>query len=534
MTMLKNIEDLYNEQGSIVNETSIKELKRAAEDDTSAIRFIMNIPEVEEQPKAAVKKDTVKPITQKPFNFGKKAKNDAVQNDDGITMNDSGNADLLAEVLAGKVVYDIKLQAWRCFDGKIWREVDEAVVIHLAEVCLRDRAEKCDSDSDSVRYFVRSSCNYNDIRDAVKLLHCRPEFRREEFDIHPNLIAVENGVFNLDTKELQEHAPELWQTMKLAGEYIQGSFKGSQFKRFLLQIVEGDAEYAKYLQTVFGNTLNGDNLQLFYHLTGEGNNGKSLLLRVVSKVMADFHAILPKAIFTEKTKSPEAASPYLANTIGKRVVTVPELLEADVLNSAIIKQMTGGLELTARKLYKQPVQFKAEFTLFFESNYPLHFDSSDYAINRRVVVLPFSLRLADEEVDLKLYEKLTTETELAAVVEWLLAGAAKAYYKPDIVKQFPAVVEEATAEQRRQTPISFEDSVTAFIDECLSSTSGQFGAEVMSSHELYGLYQEYASQRGYSVAKQQMLSRMIRERGYQEKRIQNRVHFFVTCDLPQE
>ena len=170
MNMMQKLNNTYAESGSITNEKAVEALSRTATDDASAIRFILNTKEIDEKPSMKPDNNKAKTAEKSTLNSGKHKKKET-KIEEFIVMSDSGNADLLAEVLAGKAVYDTKLQAWRCFDGKIWREVDDAVVIHLAEVCLRNRAEKCDSDSDSVRYFVRSSCNYNEIRDAVKLLH---------------------------------------------------------------------------------------------------------------------------------------------------------------------------------------------------------------------------------------------------------------------------------------------------------------------------------------------------------------------------
>jgi putative DNA primase/helicase len=96
----------------------------------------------------------------------------------------------------------------------------------------------------------------------------------------------------------------------------------------------------------------------------------------------------------DRLRSAGAATPHLVDLQGKRLVWDSETKEGDRLNIAQIKLLTGGGEISARRLHGHQYTFLPTHKLLLMTNYKPHADARDKAFWSRACVssIPHSLQ----------------------------------------------------------------------------------------------------------------------------------------------
>ncbi len=88
-------------------------------------------------------------------------------------------------------------------------------------------------------------------------------------------------------------------------------------------------------------------------LTGNGRNGKSLIMNYLTSILGDYATVAESDLLTSKIKNGVSCS--LVNARNTRVVLVSEPSSEDGkevrLNNTLIKSITGNDRITARALY---------------------------------------------------------------------------------------------------------------------------------------------------------------------------------------
>src|SRR6185312_10545807 len=107
--------------------------------------------------------------------------------------------------------------------------------------------------------------------------------------------------------------------------------------------------------------------EALFFLWGPGGSGKGTLLRTLGQIFGDYAKSSDIATFTE-TKS-ERHTQELARLAGSRLVTASEPELGAKWKWARIKEITGHERpLTARKLYRDDVEFDITFKLLITGN----------------------------------------------------------------------------------------------------------------------------------------------------------------------
>lgn len=90
------------------------------------------------------------------------------------------------------------------------------------------------------------------------------------------------------------------------------------------------------------------------------------------------------------------------------------------LAEGLVKQLTGGDTVSARKLYSEFFQFRPEFKLWLAANHKPVIRGTDQAIWRRIRLIPFTVTIPEQEQDPDLVRKLTAE--LPGILRWAVDG----------------------------------------------------------------------------------------------------------------
>jgi putative DNA primase/helicase len=132
---------------------------------------------------------------------------------------------------------------------------------------------------------------------------------------------------------------------------------------------------------------------------------------------------------------------------------------------------------------------------------------TDYAIWRRIRLVPFEVTIPEAERDKGLFEKLKVEAN--AIFSWAVQGCLL-WQQMGLGE--PEEVKAATEGYREEM-----DVLAEFLqDRCIETVSVKVG-----SRELFEAYSGWCQENGYEPASQRGLTAAIREKGFKQCRFGN-------------
>jgi hypothetical protein len=146
----------------------------------------------------------------------------------------------------------------------------------------------------------------------------------------------------------------------------------------------------------------------------------------------------------------------LARLNGARFVSAVEIGMGKKLDEALVKQLTGGDQVTARFLYNEFFEYKPEFKLFIAANHKPDIQGVDHGIWRRIHLIPFDVTIPTEEIDRDLPSKL--RAELPGILAWAVQGCRE-WQEQGL--NVPASISSATAAYRAEM-----DIIAEFLTDC--------------------------------------------------------------------
>ena len=207
-----------------------------------------------------------------------------------------------------------------------------------------------------------------------------------DFDTNPMLLGVQNGIVDLSTGEFRPAQPGDM-ILKRADVVFDPKATCPQWLEFLNQILP-DPEIVKFLQQFFGYCLTGEvTEQVLPFLYGQGANGKSTLLSVIEEVFGDYAWKTSAQLFLS-SKSDNSKDNMLANLQNRRFVIGAEMSSNARLDEAMIKDLTGGDKLMARRLFNEAFNFRPSHKLLFYGNHQPIIHGVDEGIWRRILHIP--------------------------------------------------------------------------------------------------------------------------------------------------
>jgi putative DNA primase/helicase len=233
-----------------------------------------------------------------------------------------------------------------------------------------------------------------------------------------------------------------------------------------IQKMMPDPEARRTLQQYSGISILGVPLQRFMFHYGEGANGKSVYLEMLMRLLGKSFAVgLPtESIIGQGERSAGGASPDLIRLFGKRMVRVLELPEGKLLQSELIKKLTGSEEIPVRTLFKGFIDFMPRAKPHMSGNGLPKISDTSNGIWRRMLLLKWPVQIAEK--DMRDPEELVGKmlADAPGVLNWLCAGALD--FLQNGLYVAPSVT-AATAEYRREM-----DIVMQFADDCLERVNG--------------------------------------------------------------
>jgi len=295
-------------------------------------------------------------------------------------------------------------------------EYEEGVYLMRSDEEIEARIVQ-ELDKDKMHAFKKCS----KVRDKILCIRSTPSVRvpADKMNSSKRFLVIKNGVIDLKDFKVYDHSPEIYSTNKLDVTF--NGFGGEnneipncpRFRRFLNEVMDGDKDLIRLLAQIAGYTLMKDcRFEKAFIFQGDGNNGKSVFLSVLRSVLGDSNV---SNLGMEVLNSQFG----VIGIMGKMANFVEEVKE-NYFESDIFKKISSGNPIGTDRKNRSSVDFMPFAKLFFAVNpFPKIRDSS-FALYRRLIVVPWHVKIPKEAIDVKLAVKLAQEKD--GIFEWMLLG----------------------------------------------------------------------------------------------------------------
>jgi len=317
--------------------------------------------------------------------------------------------------------------------------------------------------------------------------------RREARPEHPQLINVQNGMYDWLEDKLRTHSPNFSSIQQFPVEYDPDA-EAPELDEFIREVIPEDC--VDLLWEFVGWTLLDDTDTKFKKsliLTGEGNNGKSTLINLLFE-----RPIGPELISNESLQDLGENRFSVANLYGK-VANIYADLESDAVRyTGTFKILTGGDRARGEFKGKDPFYFNNRARLIFSCNeLPNVYDYNE-AFFDRLLIVPCPNEFTGEDENPDIEDELDTPEVRSHWFNKAVEGARRLYDQGEF--SVPETVDNRISNYRTRA-----DSVTGFIREVLTVTRDPDDWE--KKQHIYNEYRQWCENTGCQPVKKENFGR---------------------------
>lgn len=356
--------------------------------------------------------------------------------------------------MAGNIVYSNAYKCFYLYDGCLWNKCEDKSDINVkfvnvmqfilnklfAEIpidCSKDERKR----KEDLIVKLKTYCNNKSVWLVEHFLpaFCKPsQDPANIFNQNPDLLPLENGVYQFSEKKLINYEREQYFTFKIPIKY-NPTADISLMQKAMIDWFK-DSELVEFIQKYIGYCLTGyTTRQDFVCVWGSSaGNGKSLLWGKIMQILLGeyYHVITSDALSTERTGNND----QLYNLNGKRFafLSEPSKSKKKKIDDEVVKNLTGDESFTVEAKHKNAITFKLQSKFVLACNSIPSFNFEDRGMNRRINVLEQNVGFVDEETyaeasadkkadgsiklkDDEFTDKLTENVE--GLMLWALIGA---------------------------------------------------------------------------------------------------------------
>lgn len=440
----------------------------------------------------------------------------AAQEETARRLSDVGTAARLVNRHGRDLRYVHDFRRWLVWRDGHWQEDRSGQVRSLMKETLEaahaDTVEIPDEgERKRTRRFLLDAERESRVRGAIALAESGPGIPvlPEQLDADPWLLNVANCTVDLRTAEPRLHSRDDLITKRIDVDY-DPTAGCPTWEQFLERVLDGDSELATFLQRAVGYSLTGLTIeQVLLILYGSGANGKGTFVNTLLALLGEGYAQqTPAETFLERR---DGIPNDIARLRGARMVSAAETGEGRRLNEALVKRMTGGDRMTARFMRSEWFEFEPQFTPWLATNHRPEIRGTDYAIWRRIRLVPFTVTIPEHERDLELPTKL--RDEFPGILAWAVQGCLDWQQRG---LDTPAAVLDATSDYRDDM-----DVVGAFLDDCTETRLGH----LTQSSVLHTRFDYWARANGHEPLTAKALAARLVERGFTKRKTKTGAHW---------
>jgi P4 family phage/plasmid primase-like protien len=427
---------------------------------------------------------------------------------------------------------------WLIYTGQRWiiddtsevmRRATRTVKVMAAELQHMDNAQ-----AKAWLHHIKKSLAAPRLNAMISLAESEPPLpiTPAQLDANPWLLNCRNGTLDLRTGMFQSHRREDLLTKQIDVDYdphascpnwlgflyrIMGGPSADEDgnEEGLLERHERATSLVAFLQQLVGYSLTGDIAQhILIFLYGTGANGKSTFSETMSAMLGDYFQKAPTQLLMHRDRGGTGtASPEMARLFGSRMVIAAEISEGQRLNEAQVKDLTGGDTIVARHLFKEFFEFRPTHKLWMYGNHKPVIRGTDPGIWRRVHLIPFTVKIPEDEQDPHFREKFLMP-ELSGILNWAVQGCLD-WQRNGL--NVPEAVEAATNSYRTEMDVLHH----FFNDRCVILRDASVRVSV-----LYAEYRKWCEANQETILNQRDFSMRVAERGFERNRGAQGYHYW--------
>lgn len=291
-----------------------------------------------------------------------------------------------------------------------------------------------------------------------------------------NLIAFENGLYNIVDDSFVEFTPEHIITNKIRWKYNPEAYSELADKT-LNKIACNDPQIRALLEEAIGYCFYRRNeLGKAFILTGNKSNGKSTFLSMVQCLLGDENiSSLDLKELGDRFKT--------AEMFGKLANIGDDIGDEFIANPAIFKKLVTGERVSAERKGQNPFEFNNYSKLLFSANNIPRIKDKTGAVQRRLTIIPFDARFSADDPDFNPYIKHLLKTD--EVMEYLINLGIAGLKRVLLNRKFTGStkVQKAMDEYEENN-----NPIIGFFRECEDE---EFQIENEPTNVVYKRYQEY-------------------------------------------
>lgn len=256
----------------------------------------------------------------------------------------------------------------------------------------------------------------------------------KEPEIDEYIINVKNGRLNLKTGELLSHTPEAFDFQQVNAVYNPKAYYGP-LDNMLMRVFCGDYQLYNLFEEILGYCLiKNCRMQKIVIFFGDGNNGKSTLLRLICSFIGFNNYSTLSLQDLETTFRPAELENKLVNLGDDIPVTT-------IKDSSRLKSISSGEQVTVERKNKDPFMLKNYATLLFTTNKMPKVNDKSYGFYRRLILVPLDAKFAasDPDYDPDIAQKIVSEQSLSYLLNMAVRGLRrllkKGFTQSDIVEK---------------------------------------------------------------------------------------------------
>lgn len=209
--------------------------------------------------------------------------------------------------------------------------------------------------------------------------------------------------------------------------------------------------------------LKGKNSDKIFPIwTGDGDNSKSMIVKLFESTLNVYCIKFPVALLSEKSMNSSGPSPQLARAKSTRVAFLDEPEDDIPMQKGTIKRYTGGDSFFARQLQENGGDIQASFKMILMCNKVPIIPNADKAIKNRARIFPFMSTWVDDPptTESEQYEKRKFKKnpaferripQLAPAFLWIMVQYYPYYYSEGLID--PQIVRDHTESYWRDNDV---------------------------------------------------------------------------------
>ena len=348
----------------------------------------------------------------------------------------------------------------------------------------------CDSSLEFEMLRVIPNLTARNRNEVVKYLEVIVQGERKTSDAH--LIAFNNGIYNIESEELEEFSPSKIVTNRIPWDFNPIAFYETT-DRTLNKISCNDSNVRNLLEEAIGYTFYRRNeLRKSFILIGDKSNGKSTYLDMIKSVLGEDNvSALDLKELGERFKT--------AQLVNKLANIGDDIGDEFIPNPAIFKKLVSGDRINAERKGQEPFDFDNYSKLLFSANNIPRIKDKSGAVINRLVIVPFDATFSKDDPDFDPYIKYKLRCRES--IEYLIQIGLKGLKRVLVNNCFTTsnrVVKELVEYEETNNPI------VGFFKEPDLRVLGQ------STNDVFKRYTEYCVEGGFTPMSKVEFSKQIK------------------------